>query len=189
MIRTTITSLVAMVMVIGTAFAASVQGPFTMSASVSQVLELNASIFEGDVVDNLPATAFNYGTLIDKGDGTLGASKHFSVLLGANSSSRAYAIRQTAGTLTFGTNTLPTGAQTVIPNNNGVSLPGTLGSQGTWVGVNKVLYTSEAAGSSQVIGAVYALGGDVPAAATAIIPTAQTGGNYAGSVTFTLVLT
>jgi len=170
---------------IAPAHAASSHGPVSMSASVSSVLDLSVTIFEGDVVDDVQVTSMNFGSLTNNGFDILTASKHFSVLLGANTSSRAYIIRQTATDLTFGTNTLPDGAQVMAPNNNGnSSLPGTLGAQDSWVGTNKVIYTSDSAGSAQVVGAVYAIGDT----GTEVVPLEQPGGTYAGSVTFTLVL-
>jgi hypothetical protein len=178
-----------------TAFADATEGPFPITASVNSMLELVANVFDGDITAGeapVPGNALNFGALIAKGDGTLGASKHFTVLLSAQSSSRKYAIKQTSTPLTAGAVTIPSGATNVQPTSNGAALPAgaVLGTAGTWVASEKVLYTSEAAGSARTVAAIYSVGGDVggPTGATQVIPTGQAGGSYASSVTFTLVL-
>lgn len=167
------------------AFAGSSVGPITLGASVQSQLELSATIYEGDVSGGNVVTAMQFGQLAEAADHTLKGTKHFTVLLGANTSSRAYTIKQTGTALTAGANSLATGSLIVSTHGNGQTLPGTLANPQTWVGTDKVLYTSEAAGSAQAMAAVYAIGSDDR---TEVIPADQTGAAYAGSVSFNVVL-
>lgn len=169
------------------AFAGSSVGPITLGASVASRLELSATIFEGDVSGGKVVTAMQFGELALATDNTLKATKHFTVLLGANTSSRAYTIKQTGTGLTAGSNALATGSLIVSTHNNGATLPSgsALANPQSWVGTDKVIYTSEAAGSAQAVAAVYAIGSDNR---TAVIPADQTGAAYAGSVAFNVVL-
>jgi len=121
-------------------------------------------------------------------DNRLFASKHFTVLLGAVSSTGPYEIRQTGSALTLGVNTVPAGGTYVVPHSNGnPSLPGTLGSTGTWVETDKMLYRSDETGSSQQMAAVYAVGGDPIINGWEHIPLDLPAGDYNAAITFSIV--
>ena len=170
-------------------YGASSVGPVTMQATVSSVLGLTATIYEGNVFTGPIVTSMDFGTLTDDGSNNLQSTKFFSVYLEANTSSRQYQVRQTATQLTAGTKTLRTGTTIVTPFDAlGSGLPGTLGSQGSWVATDKVIYASETAGSAAGVGAIYGVTSNPANGATVVIPQDQPGGVYAASVTFTLVL-
>jgi hypothetical protein len=161
-----------------------------MTANVTSNLERTATIFDGPVANNVTVTSMNFGTLTQGADTNLSAPKHFNVLLNASTSGRRYAIRQTASALANGAVTLPVGACIVTPNNNGVAIPAgaSLGSRGSFIATDKVIYTSELAGTSRAIGATYAITSDATQGSTAPILRDQVGGAYSSNVVFTLVL-
>ena len=169
--------------------AASSVGPVTMQAGVTSVLELTAKIYQGNVFTGPIVTSMDFGTLTNDGTNNLESTKFFSVYLTTNTSSRKYEVRQTATQLTAGTKTLPAGTTIVTPFDAlGTGLPGILGTRGSWVATDKVIYASEVAGSAVGVGAIYAVTSNPTNGATAVIRQDQPGGVYAASVTFTLVL-
>ncbi len=163
---------------------------FPMSAAVEPQLELTATVYEGNV-GGPTRTAMDFGTLVsDTLGGALRADKFFTVYLSAVTSSRRYEILQTAAALTNGAVTLANGACITTPHDNGVTLPtgSVLGSRGSFVATDKLVYRSEAAGSAQSVAAAYAITNDPANGATEFISSDQPGGTYNSSVTFTLVL-
>ena len=71
-------------------------------------------------------------------------------------------------------------------DNGGAALVGTLGTKGSWVATDKVLYTSDAIGSIRTIQAIYSITDDPAAGASAAVPVNQAGGSYSSAVTFTV---
>ncbi len=71
-------------------------------------------------------------------------------------------------------------------DNGGAPIVGTIGTKGTWVATDKVLYTSDVSGSLRTIQAIYSVTDDSAAGATEGVPLSQQGGTYTGSVTFTV---
>jgi hypothetical protein len=180
--------------------ATATSGPVNVSAvvdgslSMSVLLKRNSSV--GPTV-----TSMNFGRLEDIGTGTLRSSEdsttgtgNVSALISANSHGLRYTITQTGTALSNGTTTLPAGACTVVPlyvpeDNAGLPKPAAavVGTAGTWVATNKVLYQSETGIAAQrTIQAIYSITDDEDAGATTGVPTNQPGGTYNGTVTFTV---
>ena len=184
------------------AYAASISKPaVNVSAIVSSNLQLNMSLFKNSVTAANDITAGNimdFGTLQNIGTGTLRSSATGSTgvgsviaLLSAVSTGVPYTISQNGTQLTSGSNTLPSGATTVVPvyatqDNGGQALVGTLGTAASWVNANKTLYTSNAAADTRLIQAHYSVTDDPAAGATTGVPTSQAAGTYTATVTFTV---
>lgn len=172
----------------------SVTVPF--SASVQSVLELGVEIreFKDGSVTNWGASAMNFGTLkSDIAGGPMRGEYYFDVYLHPNSSSRPYRLTQTATALTNGVTTIPAGACIVTPwpvNKNGQAYPAgaTVGTRGSFIANNKVIYQSEPAGSYTPVAFTYAITNSADAGAMAFVPFDQAGGNYSSSVTFQIEL-
>ena len=182
-------------------FAASTSfGPVSVSASVDTSLALSVVMkkndFNGATVSNM-----DFGKLVDIGTGTLRSSPTSTtgtgavdVFLTANAHGTPYTITQTGGALSNGTVNLPSGACTVVPvyaaeDNGGAAKPSgaAIGSPGSWVSNNKVIYASEAGvAAARTVQAIYSITDDPTAGATTGVPLDQPGGNYNTTVTFTL---
>jgi hypothetical protein len=175
-------------------------GPIPVSAIVDGSLSLSVQMKKnGSLGPAISSMAF--GTLEDIGTGTLRSSEdgstgtgNVTVMLSANSHGLRYTITQTGTALSNGTATLPAGACTVVPlyiaaDNAGLTKPAAavVGTPGTWVATNKVLYQSETGVAAQrTIQAIYSITDDEDAGATTGVPTSQPGGTYNGTVTFTV---
>lgn len=179
----------------GSAFAASVStSPINVNASVDGSLSLQVKIFRNDI-DGTEVAAMNFGGLKDIGTGTLrsnndaGNTAAFLAYITSNSHGLPYTVTQTGTAMSNGSTTLPSGALAVKPLilavDNGGTADGTAGTAGTWIGT-KTLYTSTAAGPLRSVRAYYAITDDPNAGASTGVPQDQAGGNYAGTVTFTL---
>ncbi|HTL70289.1 MAG TPA: hypothetical protein VL404_03260 [Candidatus Eisenbacteria bacterium] len=168
---------------------------------MSSNLQLNMNLFKNSVApanDITAGNAMNFGTLQDIGTGTLRSTPAGSTgtgdviaLISAVSTGNPYTITQNGTQLTSGSNTLPAGAQTVVPvyatqDNGGNALVGTLGTAGSWVNANKTLYTSNAAADTRLIQFHYSITDDPAAGATTGVPTSQAAGTYTATVTFTV---
>ena len=180
-------------------FADSASSPvFSSSAIVNGDLEiqvgLNQNSTTGPTVSNM-----NFGTLNnDLGTGSLRSTTTGStgtgsvaVRLSGNSSGVPYTITQTGTAPTNGGNIILAGACTVVPiyssaDNAGLGLVGSMGAAGTWVATNKMLYTSDSAGSFRTIQCQYAITDNPAAGATASVPLNQPPGTYNASITFTI---
>jgi len=162
-----------------------------MQAGVDEQLTLNATVYEGNV-GGAKVMSMNFGSLVaDVANGPLRANKFFTVYMTANTSARRYEIKQTASALSNSSGaTLVAGACITTPHSNGITLPteSQLGTQGSFVAIDKLVYRSEPAGSAQSVAAVFAITNDPTFGATQFIPSDQQGGTYASSVTFTLTL-
>jgi hypothetical protein len=184
------------------AFAATVSsGPVNVNASVngdlSMTLTLRQNSSTGAVVSSM-----DFGQLVESVPGELRSSSTSTTGTGsvvasitANSHGVPYSIKQTGTALSNGTVTIPAGACTVVPvyatqDNGGASLPSgaALGTAGTWVASDKVLYTSETTSTAalRTIQNHYSVTGDPAAGATAAVPVNQPGGSYSSTVTFTV---
>ena len=183
------------------AFAATAtSGPFTTSASVSGTLTLT-TVIKKNSSTGATITTMDFGQLTDIGTGTLRSSATGTTGTGAadmfitaNSHGLPYTITQTGTAMSNGSTTLPAGALTVVPvyaaaDNGGATMPtgASLGSAGTWVSTNKVLYTSETGTAAmRTIQAIYSVTDDPTAGSTASVPLNQAAGTYSGTVTITV---
>lgn len=172
----------------------SVTLPF--SASVQSVLELGVEIreFKDGSVTNWGASAMHFGHLkSDAVNGPMRGEYYFDVYLHPNSSSRPFRLTQSANALSNGTSTIPAGACVVTPwpvDKNGQSYPAgaTLGTRGSFIGTNKIIYQSEPAGSYVPVAFTYAITNDPTAGAAAFVPFDQAGGDYSSTITFQIEL-
>lgn len=179
----------------GSAHAAdSVTVPF--SASVQSVLELGVEIreYKDGLVTNYGASSMNFGTLkSDTMQGPMRGDKYFDIYLHPNSSGRPYRLTQSAVALSNGTTTLPAGACVMTPwpvNKDGQPYPAgaVLGTRGSFIATDKVIYQSDPAGSYTPVAFTYAISNDPNAGATALVPASQAGGTYSSSITFQIEL-
>lgn len=167
-----------------------------LSASVQSVLELGVEIrqFKDGVVTNWGASAMNFGTLkADAAQGPMRGDNYFDVYLHPNSSGRPFRLTQSATALSNGTRTIPAGACIVTPwptNKDGQAYPAgaSIGTRGSFIANNKVIYQSEPAGSYTPVAFTYAITNDPNAGATELVPFDQAGGNYSSTITFQIEL-
>jgi hypothetical protein len=179
------------------------QGPYTISATVDGSLLLTVQLFKGTTTGPTGSalSAISFGTLKEftqtsgktlRSDDTGGMGEVIAMIT-ANSHQAQYTITQTGTALTYGTNTMPTGACTVTPayataDNGGLAKPAgaTVAAGGSWVGA-RTIYTSEAAPSAmRTIQAHYSITDDPAAGATASVPLNQAAGAYSGTVQITV---
>ena len=184
------------------AFAASIStSAIATSASVngalSMTVELRKNDFSGAVI-----TSMDFGQLADIGTGNLRSSPTGTTATGAvralitaNSHGLPYTITQTGTAMSNGTTTLPSGACVVKPiyvaaDNASAAQPvgSTVGTAGTWVATNKVLYQSETGTAAmRAIDAFYSITDDTAAGASLpVVSLGQAGGTYTGTVTITV---
>ncbi len=186
----------------------SAGGAVPVTADVPANLSFNATVFE--LVPNGPGTTIgpqvttmdfanlaSNGTFDPDGPGplppqprSLNSTKAYQVFFAINSQGRSYTIKQTASSLRAGTNTIVDGAFIVTPL-SGIGgdptkpLPAgiTVGTRGTAVAANKVLFSST--GPTSTLAATYGITDDPSKGATQFIPLTQPVGTYTTSVTFT----
>jgi hypothetical protein len=121
---------------------------------------------------------------------SLNSTRAFQVFFGINAQERPFTIRQTAGPLESGGNTIPNGAFIVTPlagvGGGPTPLPAgiTVGTQQSAVGTNLVLFSSSG-GPSDTMAATYGISDDPSAGASEAIPLDQPAGSYTTTVTFT----
>lgn len=167
-----------------------------LSATVQSVLELGVEIrqYKDGVVTNYGATSMNFGTLkSDAAQGPMRGDNYFDVYLHPNSSGRPFRLTQTATALTNGAKTLPAGACIVAPwpvNKDGQAYPAgaSIGTRGTFVTTNKIIYTSDPAGTYTPVAFTYAITNSPDGGAYEYVPADQMGGNYSSSITFQIEL-
>jgi hypothetical protein len=172
----------------------SVTVPF--SASVQSVLELGVEIreYKDGVVTNWGASAMNFGTLkSDAANGPMRGEYYFDVYLHPNSSSRPFRLTQSATALTNGVKTIPAGACIVTPwptDKNGQAYPAgsSIGSQGSFIANNKIIYQSGPSGAYVPVAFTYAITNAAGGGATAFVPFDQAGGSYSSQITFQIEL-
>lgn len=182
-----------------------------VTADVPSALSFNVTITEllnNGTVIGPPVTAMDFGNLASNGmfdpDGggplpsqlrSLNSTRAYQVFFGINAQQRPFTIKQTAGPLQSGPNSLKDGAFIVTPL-SGVGgdpskpLPAgtTPGSQGTAVQTDKVLFTGTG-GASDTMAATYGITDDPRLGAFQFIPLDQPAGNYITTVTYTATVT
>ena len=188
-----------MVLVLAAApvMAATTSSQVTASASVQSAFALDMVIVQNDAGATSNVSALNFGQLANNGAGGLTSTRFFTVYLSAKTQTQPYNILQTGQSMTNGTVTLPNNAQRVTPvyvpvDNGGATLPtgAAIGTQGTWVVTNKIIYDSEnSLAQDRTVQAVYGLIGDSALGAGNFIPSNQPSGSYSGNITFTLTTT
>ncbi len=194
-------ALAAAVMIQGVCAPVSADGsssdPMIISTSVDGTLVLTVAIHKNDPGGQLvPYIVF--GTLVPNGNSLVSSTSGSSgtgaivMLITTNSHGVPYTVTQTGTPLSNGTTTLPAGACTVVPSysaadNSGLAMPvgAALGTSGSWVAVNKTLYTSGPTGSLRTFQATYRITDDAGSGATAGVPLFQMLGDYAGTITIT----
>lgn len=179
---------------------AAVPSSFTFAATITELIPdgTGGTDIGGEVNEMDFGTLASQGTFDDDKDPStpevpraLSSTKAFQVFFGINSQQQPFTIKQTAGPLQSGGNTVPDGAFIVTPL-NGVGgnpaepLPGniTVGSQGTAVAVDKVLFSSSG-GPAATMAATYGVTDDPEAGAFEFTPLDQPAGSYVTNVTFT----
>ncbi len=173
-------------------------GPITINAEIPGVFDLKVAMHKNTSTGGT-VTVMNFGTLVqdptffDYRSSTSGSTGTGSVvaLTSCQSTVGKYQITQTGTTLTKGSDTMPAGAQVVVPvyspaDNGGAAFVGTMGTKGSWVGT-RTLYTSDAIGSERVCQNIYSITSDPAAGATAAVPSSQPAGVYAATVTLNAV--
>lgn len=183
---------------------AEVASTLTFSVTVTELIPTGA----GGTTIGPVVTSMNFSILASNGtfdpDGTgptppqpraLNSTKAFQVFFGINAQGRPFTIKQTASLLQAGGNTIPSGAFIVTPlqgvgGDSSQPLPAgiTLGSRGSAVATNKVLFTSTG-GPSNTMAATYGITDDPALGATQTIPLDQPAGSYTTTVTFTATIT
>jgi hypothetical protein len=195
----------------GPAMAVDIPGPsVAVSANVSSTLTFSVTITElipdgsGGTTIGPVVTTMDFGTLASNGtfdpDGAgpiapqpraLNSLRAYQAFFGINSQQRPFSIKQTAGPLQSGANTIPNGAFIVTPL-NGVGgnpaqpLPANISvkSRQSAVGTNIELFSSSG-GSANTMAATYGVTDDPALGATQSIPLDQPTGNYLTTVVFT----
>jgi len=165
-----------------------------MSAQVQDQLELSMTIYAGNIVGGTIVGEMNFGRLVsDTPGGPMRGENYFSVVLYPNSSSRKFKLTQTATALSNGSQTLPAGACIVSPwpkDGNGNDYPSgsSVGTTGSFVASQKLLYQSDGAGTYAPVAMTYAIPNTAVNGATEFVPSSQAGGNYSSNVTFQIEL-
>ena len=194
--------LAAAALALGGSALASSSGPIIIVTSVDGTLTLTVAMHKNDGNGALVAS-MDFGRLIDIGTGTLRSSATGTTGTGAiaafitvNSRGVPYNVTQTGTPMTAGAATLPAGALTVKTiyapeDNGGAALPAgaSVGTAGSWVATNKVLYVSGPTGASRTFQSYYSITDDPNAGATTGVPLSQPAGDYAGTVTITATTT
>ena len=198
------------------AMAVDLPGPASIDVTAIVPSNLTFSVTVCQIVAGTPvtftscgsSTPMNFGNLASQGtfdpDGTgplppqpraLSSTKAFQVFFGVNAQGRAFTVKQTAGHLVSGSNTVPDGAFIVTPldgigGDNTKPLPSGIskGTRGTAVFSNKALFTSTG-GLSDTMAATYGITDDPNLGATQPIPLDQPAGTYTTTVTFTATVT
>lgn len=177
--------------------ASSTSGSILMGADVQGTIGITVTLRKnewGDVVNSM-----DFGKLIDIGTGTLRSSPTSTTGTGAicafvrvTSPGAPYTLTQTGTALSNGSSSLPAGACAVVPvyvstDNGGAQMPSgaSLGPAGSWIAVNKLLYSSDPLYALRTIRCYYSITDDTVAGATTGVPINQPGGTYSGTVVFT----
>ena len=187
--------LAAFILSVEYAHAASIaSNPVTVLATVDGPVSISFVMNE-NTTDGVTLSSINFGDLADEGGGSvLHSTRNVVMRITANTHGAPYTIKQTGSSLTAGSATIPTGSCVVKPlyiaaDNNGDSQPSgsQLGAAGSWVAVDKVLYTSETGTAAmRTIQCVYSITSDPNNGATETVPADQPAGNYTSSITFTV---
>jgi hypothetical protein len=186
---------------------AAITSELRLTASVFQLDSKNTEDYTDDTWATTPSTSMSFGTLthtLANGNeaGLLFSRPYYYVaLLGAFTSGRKYRIQSSCNGL-VGPVTISQGFGITVldgdPENadhtkiNSTPMAGTLGTIGTAVATNKLLYDSGSTGVSRVISATFGIpprntAGTMPAGLTPI-PVDTASGSYSGNVIFSIVL-
>lgn len=179
--------------------ASSVNAPLSVSASVDSTLTMNIAAHKNSST-GAGISSIDFGELVDLGTGTLRSSAtgttgtgNATVMVTVNSHGLPYIITETGSALSNGSVILPPGACTVVSvyssaDNGGAALPtgANLGTAGSWVDTNKILYRSESGvASMKTFQAIFSITDDPSAGSTSSVPLNQEGGSYVGTITLT----
>jgi len=193
---------------------ASVTQELNLTVSISKVDSKGTDTYTDDTWDPTPVTSMAFGslthTLASGADaGTLYSTPYYYVaLLGGSSSGRKYRMWSNCSGLVSGTVTIVNGfgvtylddnpkkADGVTPiNPSAKPADASLGTTGLAAGGTqpKLLYDSGSTGAARVIGAYFGIppyksDGSVPYAGFVPLSTDTPGGNYTGTVTFSITL-
>jgi hypothetical protein len=172
-----------------------------VTAQVKDDLTMSLKLFKNDITgaDITAGGKMDFGELVDIGTGTLRSSSTSTTGTGAvlayvtvNSHGLPWTLKQSGSDLINGTEVLERGSLAVKPvylpvDNNSNPNDGAVGNAGTWVAVDKTLYSSSPAGPMRTIRAYYSITDDPNAGASApAIPLDKRGGSYSGTITFTV---
>ncbi len=171
--------------------------PIIISTSVDGTLTLTVAMRKNSPNGPL-VPAMDFGILQSRGNSLVSSEAGSTgtgaihMFISANSHGVPYTVTQTGTALSNGTTTLPAGACNVVPVysanvNGGLPMPAgaSLGTAGSWIAVNKTLYTSGPTGALRTFEAYYSITDDPAAGATGSVPLFQQAGNYSGTVTIT----
>lgn len=176
----------------GSAFAATTQN-VTVSASVDSVLDLSIATYKLDS-NGIPTggnlgTSMSFGQLVrDTVNNVMHGSDAYTVYLSTNTSSRPYTIKASMSALTNGTTTLPHAMVCSVLETT--SIAGDVVDTGDQDAVmtNKTIYTSNTAGASATIQAVYGISGANVFTGWQPILLDQAAGSYGSTITYTIAL-
>lgn len=198
--KKTLIALAAAISIAMPAYAATTQTA-NVTASIGEVLDLTMAIFKLDGAGT--PTGANLGTSIPFGElvpdttnGVMRGADPYAVYLGANTSSRAYAIKATMPALSNGTVNLPPAlVMTVVSAQaGGADIAGdtfTAGGQNAIMS-NQTIYTSNAGGTAASVQLVYGISGGqavgTPFTGWQPILLSQASGSYSANVVYTLAL-
>ena len=191
---------------------ATVASTLGFTVTVTELLPNTATPAPDDTIIGPTVTNMDFGALASNGtfdpDGTgpqppqqrsLNSLRAYQVFFGINAQGRPFQIKQAAGPLQSGVNTIPTGAFIVTPL-SGVGgdptqpLPGNiiLGTRSTAITgsllTTKALFSSSG-GASATLAATYGITDNPALGATASIPLDQSAGTYTTTVRFTATVT
>ena len=179
---------------------AEVPSKFSFSVTITELIpdgqggtEIGPVVTEMDFSELASQGTFDHDNNPDTPEvpRSLSSTKAYQVFFGINSQQRSFTIKQTAGPLQSGADSLPDGAFIVTPlegvgGDKTKPLPGGIevGDRGTAVEADKVLFSSSG-GPSDTMAATYGVTDDPKLGAFEFIPLDQPAGDYVTNVTFT----
>lgn len=221
--KSLIAGLTAAILFASPALAVDIAGPdVAVSATVASALSFTVTVTElvpnlatTDPTDTLigpTVTSMGFGTLASNGtfdpDGSgplppqpraLNSLKAFQVFFGINPQGRAFQIKQAAGPLQSGVNTIPAGSFIVTPlagvgGDSTKPLPGGIlkGSRASAITgslLTPIVLFSSSGGPSDTMAATYGITDSAALGATATIPLDQPAGTYSTTIRFTATVT
>jgi len=187
---------------------AAVIAELNLTVSIIRVNSNNTDSYTDDMWDTAPSTSMAFGTLThllaDGSEAGLFFSRpyYYVAFLGGFTSGRKFKIQSTCAGLTGPTTITKGFGVTYLDGDpkkadgspvNSDPMEGTLGTPGSAVATNKLLYDSGPTGASRVITAYFGIppyqaGGADPFPGFEPIPVDTPGGSYSGNVIFTLTL-
>ncbi len=193
----TMVSILGSVMVATPVAVGSETSPVIISTSVDGTLTLTVAMRKNDPSGELIGL-MDFGLLTPRGNALVSSSNSTTgtgvvvALITVNSRGVAYTVSQTGTPMSNGTSAFPDGACVLKPDykaddNAGQSLPAgaSLGSPGSWVTTNKILYISGPSGETRTFQTLYTITDNPAYGATNGVPLYQQSGAYKGTVTIT----